>query len=529
MDKASQIGQTSAVGSLHLFLGKMVSTVILAIGTIIVGMLISEGDYGLYAVALVPATTLMLFQDWGVGAAVIKYCAHYRATNQQDNLKKIISAGLIFSVTTGVILTVISLLLANFIASEIFAKPQSAFLIALVSISILFSSILGTSQSIFVGFERMKLSSYAMACQAIVQGMLAPLLVFFGYGAMGAAIGYTVALMIAGAFSLSVVYFFIYRQLKPEKVVKFRLSEPLKLMLNFGVPLALASLMSGLLIQFYSFMIASFVDAPTIGNYRIATNFGILLTFFTIPIATVLFPAFSKVDAKNDRGLLKKIFESAIKYAAFIVLPVAMAMMVLSDVLIGTLYGDKWLLAPFFLALVVIDYGVSSTIGSATLGNLLSALGETKMMMKLNIVTLLIGVPMAYFMIPQLGILGMLIVYNLAGLPSFFAGAYWTWKHYDTKANFLASAKIFFSSTVATLVTYIFVGSLNSADWIRLAAGILVFATTYLIVSPLMGAISRTDIENLRGMFSNFGFLSKVLEIPLKLMEWALKKTRAKH
>lgn len=60
-----KLGQVSATGSFQLFLGKTLSTVILAVGTIVLGMLISEGDYGLYAIALVPATTMLLFQDWG--------------------------------------------------------------------------------------------------------------------------------------------------------------------------------------------------------------------------------------------------------------------------------------------------------------------------------------------------------------------------------------------------------------------------------------------------------------------------------
>ena len=65
LDKALNMGKTSALGSVQLFLGKMLSTIILAIGSIILTILISEGDYGLYIVALIPATTALLFQDLG--------------------------------------------------------------------------------------------------------------------------------------------------------------------------------------------------------------------------------------------------------------------------------------------------------------------------------------------------------------------------------------------------------------------------------------------------------------------------------
>ena len=66
------MGKTSALGSVQLFLGKMLSTIILAIGSIILTILISEGDYGLYIVALIPATTALLFQDLGVGLLLVR-------------------------------------------------------------------------------------------------------------------------------------------------------------------------------------------------------------------------------------------------------------------------------------------------------------------------------------------------------------------------------------------------------------------------------------------------------------------------
>ena len=211
MDKTLQMGQDSATGSFHLFAGKTLSTVILAVGTIVLGWFILEGDYGLYAVALIPATTFLLFQDWGVGSAMTRYCAQSRAARKEGALRRIIIVGLAFEVASGTVLTVLSLLTSNFIAVTIFGKPESAFLMTLVSVTILSTSIYVAIQSIFVGFEQMKLSSLVMIVQAIVQSAFAPLLVYMGYGAFGAVLGYTLASVAAGIVSL---FFFIFRFLE---------------------------------------------------------------------------------------------------------------------------------------------------------------------------------------------------------------------------------------------------------------------------------------------------------------------------
>jgi len=521
MEKALKMGKVSATGSFQLFIGKVLSTLILAAGSIAVGLFILESDYGLYAIALIPASTLLLFQDWGISSAMIKYCAHYRAINQKGNLRKIIVAGLTFEVAAGLSLTVLSLLMSSFIASTIFGKPESALLIALASLVILSTSLLVAAQSIFVGFERMNLIGFTMVCHAITYFM-SPLLVYLGYGAWGAVLGYTFSMIATGIIAIIMVYFFIFRQLEPDNPSNSGLSQTLKPLLNYGFPLAIASILGGILLQFYNFMMGSLCDLAMIGNYRIATNFAVLLTFFTIPISTVLFPAFSKLNPGKEPQLLKTVFTSSVKYTALLLIPATVALMVLSQPLISTIYAGKWLNAPSFLILYVIS-NLFSIFGNLSLGNLLTGLGETKLLMKLNILTLCIGVPLAFLLIPALEIVGVILCIIVAGVPSMFIGLHWIWKRYGTKADFNSSAKIFFASTIAAITTYLFLNVFDAAAWITLTGGVIIFLAIYLLAVPLIGAINQMDIDNIRSMFSGLGIISKLLEIPLTLMEKPLK------
>jgi O-antigen/teichoic acid export membrane protein len=164
-----------------------------------------------------------------------------------------------------------------------------------------------------------------------------------------------------------------------------------------------------------------------------------------------------------------------------------------------------------------------AVFGNLSIGSLFTALGETKMLMKLHILTLFIGVPIAFLMIPQLGITGVIIVALVAGIPSMFIGLHWAWKRYGTKTDFKASAKIFLASALAATTTYLFLNIFAAAAWIMLTAGATLFLVIYLLTAPLIGAINQTDIDNLRTMFSGLGVISKLLEIPLKLVEKPLQ------
>jgi O-antigen/teichoic acid export membrane protein len=522
MEKTLNMGKVSATGSFHLFIGKVLSTLVMAGGSIIVGIFILESDYGLYAISLIPAMTLLLFQDWGTGSALIKFCASLRVEKKEGALRETIIAGVVFNAATGIALTVFSLLSANFIATSIFNEPDSAFLIVVASVAVFFTSLFTVSQSVFVGFERMKLSTIATICHAVIHGLFSPLLVYVGYGALGAVVGSVMAYVVAGVFAVFLMYFAIFRKLRGDRVRRIEIFRTLRPMLSFGLPLAIATILSGGLLQFYQFMMAAFVDTAMIGNYRIATNFAVLLGFFIAPIATVLFPAFSKIDSGNEGQILKRVFSSSVKYTALFLAPATLAMVVLSEPIIGTIYGDKWLSAPAFLSLYVIQY-LLYVIGSLSMISVLSGLGETRMVMKLNVLTLCVGVPMAIVLIPLFEIIGLILCILFAGVPSIVIGLHWIWKRYGIKADFGSSAKIFLASSISALAAYLFLAFSNVAAWVMLVGGGLIFLAMYLITAPLIGAIVQADIDNLRAMFSGMGLISKLLEIPLSLIEKPLK------
>jgi stage V sporulation protein B len=518
MDKALKMGKTSATGSFHLFIGQTTSTIILAVGTIILTRLMLPEEYGLYSIALMPSMMINLFRDWGVNSAITKHVANFKDKNKDNEIHDLLIAGLTFEIITGIALSFFSLLLASFIATTIFHRPQSASLISIASITIFSGALLTASNASFIGFEKMHFNSLTMICQSIVKTIAAPLLVFLGYGALGAVLGYTLSFLAAGIIALVILYFILFRKLKSTQTNRPGLTQTLKTMLNYGVPLSISSILGGFRIQFYSFMMAFFCSDIMIGNYQAATNFAVLLTFFTFPISTVLFPAFAKLDPQNEHQLLKNVFTSSVKYTVLFLVPATMAVMVLSKPMIGTLFGEKWVYAPFFLTLYVIN-NLFVVFGGTIMGSFLTGIGETKMLMKLGILTMSFGLPLAFLLIPTLGITGAILGSIFAGLPSLFLGLRWTWKRYEVKADFKSSTKTFIASTIAAITTYSFLTFINAANWITLITGGIIFLATYVLAAPIIGAINQSDINNLRAMLSGLGIISKLMNIPLALAE----------
>ena len=89
MSKAKSMAQVSAKGVFNIFWGLVVSSIISAVGVMLVAGILSEGEYGLVAIVLTGPNLIAIFRDWGVDWATIKYTAQYRAENKEENVKNV--------------------------------------------------------------------------------------------------------------------------------------------------------------------------------------------------------------------------------------------------------------------------------------------------------------------------------------------------------------------------------------------------------------------------------------------------------
>jgi O-antigen/teichoic acid export membrane protein len=515
MTKAAEMAKVSAKGGFHLLWGLVASTVISSVGTIFVGNLLGDSNYGLYGMALVAPNLIANFRDWGVSSAMIKYSAQYNAEKKCDKIRGIFVAGIIFEVVLGLVLTVVGFLLSGFLAG-LYKNTELEPLIQIASFTILTGALLGTAQSAFVGIERMELNSITLICQSIIKTIIIPVLVIFGLGPFGAVLGYSIAFLIAGLIGVLLMWI-IYRGLPKPANNKLEIKATIKTMFNYGLPLSIATIISGFQTQFYNVIVPIYVSSGIYGNYGIASTFVVLITFFASPITTILFPAFSKLDAKKDRETLKNVFQFSIKYASLLVVPAAAIVMVLAKPGIGVLFPD-FTDAPLFLALLAISYLFTAT-GNLSIGNFINGQGETRFNLKLALLTSAIGFPLSVILISQFGIIGLIVTTLTAGIPSLIISLFWLRKHYDVTVDWSSSARILLSGAVAAAITYLLIAQFAFSNWIALLVGAVVFLTSFVLAILLTRAINRLDISTLRDMLGGLGPLRRPINFFLNIID----------
>ena len=83
----------------------------------------------------------------------------------------------------------------------------------------------------------------------------------------------------------------------------------------------------------------------------------------------------------------------------------------------------------------------------------------------------------------------------------------------------VARAKIFLASATAAATTHIILSQLASHHWTKLIIGGTIFLITYLTTTPLIRAVNKSDIKNLKEILSDLRPLSHIFNLPLNTME----------
>ena len=540
MSKAADLAKTSTKAGFNYLWGLVISTLISSLGTIVIGNLLGPDAYGLYGMALTIPNLLMLFRDWGMHQAMVRYTAQYRAEKRESEIRSIFITGIAFEIIIGLFLSILAFLMSGYIATT-YGHPEIATLIQIASFAILANGLIAAATAAFTGTEKTVYNSIMLICQSTFRTVLIIGLVIAGFGAVGAITGFTVSSVIAGLIGLAFTIL-LYRKI-PKLVIpsKLELKECFKEMFKYASPLGILAILSGLLAQFYIIQLSAVSkDSALVGNYNLATTFVVLISFFVLPITNMLFPAFSKLDIKKDKIALKNVFQLSVKYSALIVIPVAAIVMCLSPQAVTTLFKD-YESTPFILSLLAMGH-LFAAAGTLSTGNLLNSQGQTKLNLKLTILSTAIGLPMGYIFITQYRVLGIIFTSTFAPLPSLIITLIWIKKHYDLTIDWVASAKILLSGVTTAALTYVAINyalhpfishTFNLAAiarWlgpaIELTLGVGFFIPLFIGFIIITKTLSLSDLNSLRAMTTNLGPVTKIVHVTLNFIEKTMTKIK---
>jgi stage V sporulation protein B len=530
MGSLGEAAKTSVRGSFNLLIGNIVSMLSSVSGSILVARMLSPSEYGLFSVSLILPALLLLFADWGVDTALVRFIARFRSEDTPEKIWDLLKASFLFKVAVGGALSLFLFLFADNLAAVLLQRPDVGGLVRIAALSILFESLYFSFLSVLSGLERMGQQAIVNMFQSVVHGVVSPLLVFFGLGVSGAIIGSVLSYLVAAC----VGFLFILSSSKRESsdIVSPRLVSNLRVLIGFGFPLFIGALVAGFTNNLRNFLLSWFVSDETIGNYAVAFRFFTLISLVSVSIRTTLYPAFSKFNYSIEPDTTREVFQGSVRYASIVVLPLTLLSMAVSRLVVEMFFIDKYSNAPLFTNLLLTSLLLTGS-GSLSIRSFLNSQGNTTASTKVGLAGSVGFIILSPVSIWAWGVEGLILSITLSSLISNLLGLLVLHRIYAITPDFKHTGRVLVCSLVSAGISQGVLRLLPiNIPLFGLFVTIAVFISVFFMLAPITGTIHKQDLTNLDFVIKGLGklypfvrpillFESKVLRLWLRIRNQA--------
>ncbi|HYA22113.1 MAG TPA: oligosaccharide flippase family protein [Thermoproteota archaeon] len=493
---------TSEVAStgLLLLLGNAVPTIVLALATIVVARVLGPDSYGLYSLILLTPTYLAFAIDLGLPTSLAHFSARAYEDPDNDMAGRFASTAITTGVALGVLSTVAALLLSSFISNVVISRPGTETLVAWASVILAPQVVFNLLTQFFPSVKRSAYSAAINVIQGLVKALVQLSLVLLSYSVAGAVIGNVAGSLVASAVGIVLLVV----RVKPKKLIDVDF-DLLKKMLLYGLPFYICIFMYQTQIQYQGVLMGELSTDAQIGNYKTASNYMFILAMTVAPLNSTFVPAFSRYDPKKDREVLESIFREAIRYASFVTLPLAAAVIALSGDGVYALFGNEYAEAPLYLALLALHY-IFSPIGANVLANSFNGLGKSYYVLAINGVWAILYMLFARPAMLWAGLPGIIVLFTASWIPAVLAGLAIAKLKFGVGIDLSWSARIYFATAVAALLTWAVVNYFPlGKGWPNLVLGGPIFFALVLTLFPLLRVLDSRDLDRLDGFLGRSG------------------------
>ena len=368
-------------GASWLALSRLISQSLTWIATIIIARILVPEDYGLMEMATILTGYVILFSELGLGAAII----------QREDLKdQDLSSLFWFVLFWGIILGLSCLLLA-YPTVSIFNEERVFNITQSMSVLFILGALIIIPRNILRRELKFKTIGIIDAIAAITSSILMIIVAELDFG---------VWTFITGWISRELIRVICFYTLSPWKPKLHYNYKEIKPFLKFGMNLAAGNSLYYVYSKSDSFFAGRNLGSDNLGNYSLALQLSSLPTEKLVHLLnSVSYPVFAKLQ--NIKEDFNEFYLKLTNLISFIVFPIFAGGIIVADLLIPLVLGEKWMLIIFpFKLLCIAQIIVSMTTINAFAHN---AQGRPNWNLYFNIVNTIIFPP-AFFWASKMGL-----------------------------------------------------------------------------------------------------------------------------
>lgn len=398
--------------------------------TIVLARLLVPEDFGIIAISGVVVGVITLFQDLGMGSAIIQ-----KKDISEDYLATSFLVSFLTGVGIAVLVVAISPLIASFYEKQIL-KP----VIMVSSIGFVLSPLMSIHNSILTKNLEFKKIGVLNILTQFLSGGTSIVMALTGFGIWSLVLGKLLA--------QSVMIPLYWRTAKWTPRFRFR-RRCFDDLFSFSSGLLGFNILNYFSRNGDNLIVGKYLGATTLGYYSIAYNLMLKpLQLISWSVGRVLFPTFSSIQDDNDR--LRGGYTKVVRMISLVTFPMMAGLLVVAREFVMTFYGARWepVVVPLqLLCMVGALQSVSSTGGAVMLSK-----GRSDVIFKLGLLEAVLMLS-AFLIGIRWGLTGLIVAYMAASVPAFWVGQHCVNRLVDLKM------KVFFHSLLPAAVCSVGMGA----------------------------------------------------------------------
>lgn len=453
------------------FLGQGVSFIV----GIVLARILSPSEYGLIGIVMIFITILTGVVDSGFSNALIR---KQDATDADYNT--MFYTNLAFSIVLYGLLC-----LASPFISVFFKREELLALIPVMGTVLIINALSLTQYTILTKRLDFKTKTMASCIAAVISGIVGIVSAYCGLGVWALVIQRLVQQ------SLYTVCLWIFNRWCPS--LSFSKSS-FHYMWGFGWKMLLSGLLNNIWNQLYQVVVGKFYNPATLGQYSRAKEYANLFSSnLTAIVQRVSYPALSNIQ--DDQERMVAAYRKIIKVTMFVTVICMFSLGAVSEPLIVSLIGNKWLEAATYLPLICISLSLYP-IHAINL-NMLQVQGRSDIFLYLEIIKKIYAfgpICLGIFVSIKAMLWGTIVT----GVISFFLNSYYTGKklHYT---SFMQLKDVSFSYLIAMCiaVSVYFLKYLPFSCYAVLAIQIAVGAIVFFLICEMTKPSEYIEIKSI--------------------------------
>ncbi len=478
-------GVKTARSGIVYVVGQSMGSVAILLTFAVLARLFTTTDWGLYSIIIAFYTFFGMLGNFSIGSAVRKKMAEQKGIGSK---RALIGNAYLASLFISLVIALVGILISGYAANYIYHQPQIAGPLVLAACLIVFWALFNLTLSVLVSLEKAAKAALINIIYSVVQLGIASILVFLGYGIMGAIWGLAAGIVTGTIVGLAFLWKAIGRPV-------FRLdAERMRGILKFAAPVYVSFLVMQGVYSFGILLLGGVVSATVVGNYNIGYELGGFVNIILSTSVFILLPAFSAASLKSrSKSRIGESLNKSIYYTLLFLAPLVAYVVSVSSPLTFLLFSHKYLLAPLYLSVVAVGLAVGIIWNYAS--TMMLGMGDMRKFIKYQVASAAVEFALLFALTPVLKIWGLLlglfvifpIVMDIAYLREFMRST-------DFRPRF-GKAGLAVAAAVLTFAVLYLSARLLGNGYIAIAVNVVLGFLVYPPVIAFIGGVGKQDIK----------------------------------